>query len=78
LVYIGPLNLFFYSWRFLRELRLATSYKALKIACLGFEIISIIVLPLAFYCIVPVWIIANAKSIYYGAHLKINEALHFN
>ena len=76
MVYIAPLNLFLYTWRFLRELEQSVSNKVLKIICRGFEIFTIAVLPVAFYAILTVYIYLNGEYTYYGAKLEIKKATH--
>ena len=68
LIYLEPLNMFLYAWRFLRELEDAEENKALKICYRGFSLVSIFLLPLAFYCIVPTYIVENSRWYYYTFH----------
>jgi hypothetical protein len=56
LYYLGPLNLFLYTCCFLRELQQSATNKVLKQIYRWFAIISIAVLPLAFYSLVSAWI----------------------
>jgi hypothetical protein len=74
MTYVAPLNLFLYTWRFLRELRDDTESKAVKKLYRGVELFTIILLPAAFYTLVPLWAYLNAWYLYYQARLQINTA----
>ena len=63
--FVEPLNLFFYSWRFIKELKYHTTSSALKKFYTGLEIISMVLLPAAFYTLVPYWAYLNAKVTYF-------------
>ena len=77
MIALAPLNLFLYSWRFLRELEQSVSNKVLKNICRGFEIFTIVVLPPAFYAVVLAWIYSNQEYIYYAAHLEPIKMNHW-
>ncbi len=76
MIYIAPMNLFLYTWRFLRELEQSVSNKVLKHICRGFEILTIVVLPPAFYAIITGMLYAGGEEEYYGAKLEIKKATH--
>ena len=78
LIYLTPLNLFFYTWRFLSELEQEESNAVLKRCLRWFSLISIVLLPLAFYCIVPAYIVEYARSYYYYDQRKSKEYNHYN
>ncbi len=77
LIYLEPLNLFLYAWRFLRELEEEEENKTLKMCFRGFSLVSIVVLPLAFYCIVPSYIVENNRWYYYAFHVKPKQEQHY-
>ncbi len=70
LIYLEPLNLFLYAWRFLRELEELENNKTVKTCYKAFSLVSIFLLPLAYYCIVPTYIVENNKWFYYSFHVK--------
>lgn len=72
--YFEPLNLFLYSWRFLRELEHSTTSPALKKVYKWFERISIVIIPLAFFIIVIWYESANAWLVVYTARLQLKKA----
>ena len=72
--FLAPLNLFLYSWRFMRELEQSVSNRVLKIISRGFEIFSISVFPPAFYAVIFAWIYTNSEYIYYAARLDLKKA----
>jgi hypothetical protein len=53
LISLEPLNLFMYTWRFLSELEQLVEKQVVKTCLKWFKRISIIVIPAAFYSIVP-------------------------
>jgi uncharacterized membrane protein YozB (DUF420 family) len=65
MIFIEPMNLFLYTWRFLNELEQAETIKCLKIFFRWFAPISIVLVPLSFYCFVPAWIVEFSKFKYY-------------
>ncbi len=65
LIYLEPLNLFLYTWRFLSELEQSVSKPAAKTFLKWFARISIILIPPAFISIVTAWIVENARFEYY-------------
>ena len=64
-IYFEPLNLFLYTWRFLNQLQHEEANLRLKRFYRIFELVSIVLLPLSFVCIVPAFMIAAAKYDYY-------------
>ncbi len=68
LSYLLPLNLFLYTWRFLKELEQEVDSKILKICYRWFAYITIVLLPLAFYCIVPALLVEKSQMLYYNFH----------
>ena len=74
MAFVAPLNLFLYSWRFLRELRADTESKAVKKLYRGVELTTIILLPAAFYTIVPMWAYFNALHLYYLAREEYKKS----
>ncbi len=55
LIYLEPLNLFLYTWRFLRELEQSATSKIVKKLYKWLEFTTIALIPLAFYTTVLVW-----------------------
>ena len=74
MTYFEPLNLFLYSWRFLRELELETTSPALKKFYKWFSIFSIWIIPACFLLLVPWLNIVNSKFLYYEARLQLKTA----
>ena len=64
MILISPLSLFLYTWRFLKQLELEAN-RMLKRIYKWFALVSIVLLPLAFYVIVIVLIVEIAKFQYY-------------
>jgi hypothetical protein len=77
LIYLEPLNLFLYTWRFLRELEQGEKNTFIKKCYKWFARISIVLLPPAFLCIVPAWIVEYGRYYYYLERLDIKEANHY-
>ena len=77
LIYLEPLNLFLYTWRFLRELELEEKNHILKRFYWWFARASIVLLPAAFCCIVPAYIIEYARYVYYLEHFDLKEGKHY-
>jgi hypothetical protein len=77
LIYLEPLNLFLYTWRFLAELEQSVSKPAAKTFLEWFARISILLIPPAFISIVTAYIVVNAKLDYYQLHLKLEQANHY-
>lgn len=77
LYYLGPLNLFLYSWRFLKELRLSETNRVISLIYLCFECISIVFLPATLYFATSEWINMSAKQEYYLALLQVKESKHY-
>ena len=69
-----PLNLFLYSWRFLRELEHESTSPALKKFYKWFSIFSILIIPAGFLLLVPWFVYANAMYVYYEARLEFKTA----
>jgi hypothetical protein len=74
MTYFEPLNLFLYSWRFLRELEHESTSPALKKFYKWFSIFSIWIIPACFLLLVPWFIILNSKFLYYEARLQLKTA----
>jgi hypothetical protein len=53
IIFMEPLNLFLYTWRFIKQLRLEESRKYLALFLKWLEIVSIVVLPLGFILVLP-------------------------
>jgi hypothetical protein len=68
LVFLEPLNIFLYTWRFLRELEQEEDNTIVKLIYKWFARVSILLLPAAFLCIVPAYIVLDAKNGYYFFH----------
>ena len=73
---LEPLNLFLYTWRFLRELEKEEKNKYVKNCYIWFSRISIVLLPTAFLCIVPAFLIEWAKLFYYDYAKEYEKAKH--
>ena len=71
LIYMEPLNIFLYTWRFLRELEQGKNNTFIKKCYKWFARISIVLLPAAFLCIVPAWIVSMSKEEYYETHFEL-------
>ncbi len=78
LIYLAPLNLFLYTWRFLAEMEQSVSKPAAKIFLKWFARISILLMPAAFYSIVTTYIVYTAVWEYNVYHLKVKEAKHYS
>ncbi len=65
LIYLEPLNLFLYTWRFLSELEQSVSKPVAKTFLKWFARISIILIPAAFISIVTAFIVEDARFLYY-------------
>ncbi len=65
LIYLEPLNLFLYTWRFLSELEQSVSKPAAKTLIKWFARISILLIPAAFISIVTAYIVELARFEYY-------------
>ena len=78
LVYLEPLNLFLYAWRFLYQLELEENNSKLGKFYHWFAIISIVFFPLCFYCLVPVVIVESTWQVYYSIQLKVFEAVQYS
>ena len=74
LYYLGPLNLFLYTWRFLKELRISETNSIVKVIYQISEIVTIAVLPFTFYFCMSEWIKFSAKQVYYLAKLQLKNA----
>ena len=77
LIYLEPLNLFLYTWRFLAELELEAKIPALKTFYRCFAVISIILIPAAFIAIVPAFIIESGRLSYFQFHFNVKEVNHY-
>jgi len=65
LVYLEPLNLFLYTWRFLDELEQQEKNSCVKKCYKWFARISIVLVPTALICVVIAYIVELATYIYY-------------
>ena len=74
LIYLEPLNIFLYTWRFLFQLQLEESNKFLKGFYRWFALFTILLIPLGFYCLVPLYVFEVAKYENYFWQLKLEEA----
>ena len=74
MTYFEPLNLFLYSWRFLRELEHESTSPALKKFYKWFSFFSIWIIPACFLLLVPWFNIVNSKYLYYEARLQLKTA----
>jgi hypothetical protein len=70
-IYLEPLNLFLYTWRFLKELEQSVSKPAAKTFLKWFARISIILIPATFISIVIAYIVEVAREEYYLLHLNV-------
>ncbi len=77
LIYLEPLNLFLYTWRFLSELEQSVSKPAAKSFFKWFARISILLIPPAFISIVSAWIVEYETYKYYLYHAKQEQASHY-
>ena len=68
ITYLLPLNLFLYTWRFLKELEQAAESKIVKAFFRWFAYITIVLVPLAFYCIVTALLVEKSQYLYYYFH----------
>ena len=73
LIFLEPLNLFLYIWRFLNQLEREETHKLLKVSYRWFEVITIVLMPLCFYGNVLAFIIESAK---YYAQSDHDKASH--
>ncbi len=78
LIYLEPLNLFLYTWRFLSELEQSVSKLAAKTFLKWFARISIILIPPAFISIVTAYIVESANYGFFELNLKLEEANHYD
>ena len=74
MIYLEPLNLFLYTWRFMRELEQEEKNHLIKNFYKWFPFISILILPVAFVCIVIAYTVETAKYDYYVFHREFNNA----
>ncbi len=77
LIYLEPLNLFLYTWRFLSELEQSVSKPAAKTFLKWFARISILIIPPAFISIVTAYIVENARYEYYLIIFKVEQANYY-
>jgi hypothetical protein len=71
-----PLNLFLYTWRFLRELEKVEKNKYVKNCYIWFSRISIVLLPTAFLCIVPAYLIEWSRIFYFDLNEEYEKVKH--
>ena len=62
--FFEPLNLFFYTWRFLAQLEYEAKHTALKTIYRWFARVSILILPISFLIIVPYYIYYTSEMTY--------------
>lgn len=62
--FFEPLNLFFYTWRFLAQLEYEAKHTALKTIYRWFARVSILILPISFLIIVPTYIYYTSEMTY--------------
>ena len=74
LIFFEPLNLFLYSWAFLKEIEESENDEKTKKYYKWFRISSIIVIPLAFVSLTPVMIVEMSKWKYYHYNDLVPEA----
>jgi hypothetical protein len=77
LIYLEPLNLFLYTWRYLSELEQSVTKPAAKTFLKWFARISILLIPSAFVSIVTADIVESARYSYYNSQHKHEEANHY-
>ena len=77
LIFLAPLSVFLYTWRFLRELEQGEKNIFIKKCYRWFARISIVLLPAAFLCIVPAFIVVKAKYFYYYFKKDSKEANYY-
>ena len=70
LIYLEPLNLFLYTWRFLSQLDQEETNTFLKRLYRWFSPVSIVLLVLSFNSLVLAGIIEGSKCLYYDLHGK--------
>ena len=68
LIYLLPLNVFLYSWRFMREIEMEEQNSIIKKCFRWFARISIVILPTAFISIVSAYIYEKTMFSYYFLH----------
>jgi hypothetical protein len=69
-IFLEPLSLFLYTWRFLKELEQEADSKIVKAFYRWFAYITIVLVPLAFYCIVTALLVEKSQYLYYYFHQK--------
>ncbi len=77
LIYLEPLNLFLYTWRFLSELDQSVSKPAAKTFLKWFARINMLLIPPALISIVTAFIVEYARYEYYSVRFKLEEANHY-
>ena len=78
LIYLEPLNLFLYTWRFLSELEQSVTNPISKTFLKWFARISIFLIPPALITVVVTWIFVRAKWSYYILHLNPQKEKHYS
>lgn len=77
LIFLEPLNLFLYTWRFLAEIEHNTTNQFLKQFYKLFARISIILVPATFISVVTSYIVVSARALYYGLHFQEKDADYY-
>ena len=75
-IYLEPLNLFLYTWRFLDQLEQEEPNKVLKLVYKWFARVSIVFLPICFLCFVPTFIFEISEVYYNEGIAHFAEAKH--
>jgi hypothetical protein len=77
LIFLEPLNLFLYTWRFLSQLQQEESNRVAKCLYRYIGNFIIVLLPLSFFCVVPAFIIEGSKDYFNLFHFKFDESTHY-
>jgi hypothetical protein len=64
-IYLEPLNLFMYTWYFLRNLEQEETSLCLKRSFKIFAYVSIVLLPICYLAVFPVWCLEKGYEFYY-------------
>ena len=67
LIYLQPINLALYTWRFLRELEEDERNSKIK-NCFKKFARKLLLIPVSYLCIVPAYIVASSMAFYYAIH----------
>ena len=77
LIFLEPLNMFLYTWCFLYQLEQEETNNCLRRFYYWFSRVSIVVLPLCLYCIVPAYIVELSNYSYNHTEYHYFEAQKF-